>query len=441
MRHFKAFDFCDLELRPLTVFLGENNSGKSSILASIRLLAQTIQGPDQTIPLALSGAFGDFGSYKDIVHGNHRGRPVVLGLAFTGYLPARRSMQSYFEAEFKHRAQTRDTIIRSSELGNFIDGRRVQLVRVSTSKASTGRILLEQIEGRRIVESARATVSRDVRMYNFLPRLLAIYSAQRSRSADVNAARVFIADASGRARAAFDDALRILRSVEYLAAMRRPPERTYVNTGVIGRKIGADGSGWPSVLALESPRRRTVGHAITEWMRDAGIAESVSVAWLTDRHYEIVVTNPATGETENIADVGQGTSQVLPVLVGGSRLQRGDVFIVEEPEIHLHPRAQAALGDFFTGLVQDGVQSIVETHSEYFLLRLQQKVAAGEIEPNQICFYYVRTVGGSKEVAKLVLDETASFRDQLPGGFFPQRVDEARKLAMTRGKRSISNDS
>jgi len=243
-------------------------------------------------------------------------------------------------------------------------------------------------------------------------------------------------DGNRRIRHAFDDALRSLRSVEYLGAMRRAPERTYVNTGVAGRNIGADGAGWPSMLALESPRRRVIGNAITHWTQSAGIADRVTVSWLTDRHYEIVVTNSVTGETENIADVGQGTSQVLPVIVGGSRLRSGDIFIVEEPEIHLHPRAQAALGDFFSELVGAGVQSIVETHSEYLLLRLQQSIASGAIDPASIVFYYVRATPSAKEVDKLTLDSSASFRDQLPGGFFPQRVEEARALARARGTRT-----
>jgi predicted ATPase len=230
--------------------------------------------------------------------------------------------------------------------------------------------------------------------------------------------------------------LRALQSVEYLGAMRRPPERTYVNTGVVGKRIGADGSGWPGILALEGSRARPIGTALVSWLRNAGMADSVSVSWLTDRHYEITVTNPMTAETENIADVGQGTSQVLPVIVGGARLRPGDVYIAEEPEIHLHPRAQAALGDYFVGLIKRRVQALVETHSEYLLLRLQQTIARGDLDPADVVFYYIQSNHGRKEVIQLVLDHNAAFRDQIPGGFFPQRVDEARKLAQARGSRA-----
>jgi hypothetical protein len=431
MKQFKAFDECELELRPLTVFLGENNSGKSSLLAALRLLAQTVQGQDQTIPLALNAALGDFGSFRDVVHGNHRGRPIGLGLSFTDRRP-RADQEYYFDIEFKHRVQTRDTILRRSELGVINEGRYESLLRVNTSR-DAHRPGVEAIDGQRIAEAARGSISRGLRMFNFLPRVIPDLSETSTRSTVVREAQELIEGNYVESRRSYLSALRNLQSIEYLGAMRRAPERTYVNTGVIGRKIGADGSGWPSVLALESPRRRQIGTATTSWMRNAGIAESVSIAWLSDRHYEIVVTNPHTGEKENIADVGQGTSQVLPVIVGGTRLRSDDTFIVEEPEIHLHPRAQASLGDYFCGLVDRGVQCLIETHSEYLLLRLQQKVAAGELDADSIIFYYVTNQAGAKKVISLTLDESASFNDQLPGGFFPQRVGEARKLVAARG--------
>ena len=435
MKQFKAFDSCDLELRPLTVFLGENNSGKSSILAMLRLMAQTIQGQDQTIPLALSATFGDFGSYRDVVHGNHRGRPIRLGFSVVDHGQRGGDQEFYLDTEFKHHVP--DARDHPSVVGNWhVDERERygSLLRVRTS-SDARRPTLEAVSGQRIPEAARGSLSRSLRMFKFVPRVIPDLTASTSRSTDVSSAQELIRKSRSEIRRSFNAAVDTLQSIEYLGAMRLPPERTYVNTGVSGRKIGADGSGWPSVLALESQRSRRVGSALTQWMRAAGIAESVAVSWLTDRHYEIVVTNPGTGETENIADVGQGTSQVMPVIVGGSRLRDHEIFIVEEPEIHLHPRAQAALGDFFVTLVDRNIQCLIETHSEYLLLRLQQKVAAGELDPDSIVFYYVSS-NKSKQVVQLTLDDRASFRDQLPGGFFPQRVEEARKLVKARGTQS-----
>lgn len=177
---------------------------------------------------------------------------------------------------------------------------------------------------------------------------------------------------------------------------------------------------------------------VGSWLKAAGIAADVKVTWLSDRHFEVGIKHPVTGEVENILDVGRGTSQVLPVLIGGYRLRAGDTYLVEEPEIHLHPRAQASLGDFFCELTQRGVQSIVETHSEYLITRLQQHVASGALRPEQVVFYYVSASGGSKRLQSMELSPEATFVGGIPGGFFPQRLEEANRLVQARGKRSAS---
>ncbi|MDQ1501048.1 MAG: hypothetical protein QOI86_4388, partial [Actinomycetota bacterium] len=110
---FKAFHRASVELRPLTILVGENNSGKSSLLAAIRLLAQTVQGSDPTIPLAFNGHFGDFGAFRDVVHGHHRGRPFSIGLtAEASRRPGSRTQEQDFYSfisEFKYRTQRRET--------------------------------------------------------------------------------------------------------------------------------------------------------------------------------------------------------------------------------------------------------------------------------------------------------------------------------------------
>ena len=106
--------------------------------------------------------------------------------------------------------------------------------------------------------------------------------------------------------------------------------------------------------------------------------------------------------------------------------------MIEQPEIHLHPRAQAELGRFFATLYQRSVQSIIETHSEHLILRLQQYVANGEISAADIVFYYVYAKGGRKVVKRLSVDSLGRFVEEWPDGFFPERLEEAKNLARAR---------
>ena len=80
MTNFKAFDQASLGLGSVNILLGPNNSGKSSVIAAPRMLIQTLESYDNGVPLLLNGVMGDFGTFKDIVHGNHRARRIELRL-------------------------------------------------------------------------------------------------------------------------------------------------------------------------------------------------------------------------------------------------------------------------------------------------------------------------------------------------------------------------
>jgi predicted ATPase len=143
-------------------------------------------------------------------------------------------------------------------------------------------------------------------------------------------------------------------------------------------------------------------------------------------------------QPHNICDVGFGCSQVLPVLVGSLNIFVArapaaiPMFIVQEPEIHLHPDAQAALGSFFVSLVQKTGQIFVETHSDTLVLRIARHVAGGQLKPDDVHIFFFSNSKRGKRVQKIRLDARATFQPHWPGGFFPQREREALGLARAR---------
>jgi len=132
--------------------------------------------------------------------------------------------------------------------------------------------------------------------------------------------------------------------------------------------------------------------------------------------------------------VGFGCSQVLPVLTAGLNLFTDEegaderVLIVQEPEIHLHPNAQAALGSFFVNLVQNDGQVFIETHSDNLVLRIARHVALGQLEPGDVSIFYVSD-DADKRVTPIEITADGQFRPEWPGGFFPQRQEESFELA------------
>lgn len=134
-------------------------------------------------------------------------------------------------------------------------------------------------------------------------------------------------------------------------------------------------------------------------------------------------------------DVGIGISQVVPVVVtalhGENRL-----LAIEQPELHLHPKLQAELGDLFieSALGDPGHLVILETHSEHLILRLLRRIretADGELpegrlplKPNDIAVYFIEGSDTSVKATRLRVDEDGEFLDRWPKGFFEERAQE-----------------
>jgi predicted ATPase len=121
----------------------------------------------------------------------------------------------------------------------------------------------------------------------------------------------------------------------------------------------------------------------------------------------------------NIADVGVGVSQTLPVLVALHVAEPGQLVYIEQPETHLHPRAQFALAQILAAAAQRGVRVVVETHSSILLLGVQTLIAEGSLEADKVILHWFqREKDGRTKVCSAELDEAGAFGD------WPEDFDE-----------------
>jgi len=447
LHNFKAFENLDLELRPITLIIGPNNSGKSSILSALRVLVQTLESRDPDVPLLLNGIMGDLGTYKDIVYSNNRRKPIEIGIGVIDSQKAKNSEQLNFlknnsiwdvssendlriNLTFKYRAKRRELILGGCEVK--IDK---QILLKTKYSEDTEKNSIEIIAGNIIPSGQKSVYSKNLRMRNFIPQMVFLFENEKSF------AGLFEKNPTNLLRNmnnAFRVISRCIENIEYLGAMRVPPSRIYTYSGERRNRIGASGENAANILAMDNARvnRKTnrIATYVSTWLSQAKIASSFVVTPTSDSFYEIRIQHPKTKETENLADVGLGNSQILPVLVGGYNLNPGSTYLVEEPEIHLHPKAQAELGSFFLDLYAKGIQSIVETHSEHLILRLQQYVADRKISAKDIQFLYIDADFERKLVKVLELDKDGFFIQDWPGGFFPEKLEEAKNLAKIRSK-------
>jgi len=153
-------------------------------------------------------------------------------------------------------------------------------------------------------------------------------------------------------------------------------------------------------------------HGLGNDLKQLGLTWKVTANPINDTQVELQVgrlPQPARGgahDMVNIADVGFGVSQTLPILVALRAAQPGQVVYLEQPEIHLHPRAQYQLAEILAESAIRGLKVIVETHSNLILLAIQALIAEQKLEPDIVqLHWFTRNKEGMTEISSAVMDD------------------------------------
>lgn len=410
LTRFKAWhDTGKIALRPVTLLLGTNSSGKSSLAQSLLLLKQTVQSPDRTVALNLGGNephdLFDFGEFADVLHQPAQGvRQFGIALGFQAPAAAR-VPAGHLACVYGQNARG-GVVLQSLQLG--AGERRFQVARrganayaVSVDGERTARLKGPEHAPERSVALAAATV------------------------AGLGADGALVEDTSLALR-------RELEAIHYLGPFRRPPTRHTVWHHTTPGTLGSDGARVIEALLAHTSATGAGQNALLQhlahWLQRMGMAEHLSLQQQgRTNHYALLVHRD--GIASNLHDVGVGVAQVLPVLALGYLAAPGSTLILEEPELHLHPLAQAVLGDFFVTLSrQRQVQFLVETHSEHLFRRLQTALARNTVQRNDCALYFVERGEAGASLRELSLDDYGRVLNW-PPHFFGDALGETREQA------------
>lgn len=160
----------------------------------------------------------------------------------------------------------------------------------------------------------------------------------------------------------------------------------------------------------DKDRWRTLSGALNSFGAASGLFTTLGIKGLGGSEggpfqIRIKIEGPAA----NLVDVGYGVSQVLPIVVDLLQGSRGDMFLLQQPEVHLHPRAQAALGTLLTSIVRDTSQRfVVETHSDHLLDRIRMDVRDQSVKADDVMILFFERKGIEVAVHAIELDEAGN---------------------------------
>jgi predicted ATPase len=169
--------------------------------------------------------------------------------------------------------------------------------------------------------------------------------------------------------------------------------------------------------------------ALSEFGSDSGLFEQIEVIQKGKKEsdpFQIGVRSG--GPAFNLVDVGYGVSQALPILV--DLLQRSatdEVFLLQQPEVHLHPRAQAELGSFFARLARKRGRFVIETHSDHLVDRVRMEVRRGKLRPEDVSLLYFERQKHGATIHNLELDKYGGIANP-PEGYRQFFLNEERAL-------------
>lgn len=419
LTNFKTWkDTGEIALKPVTLLLGTNSSGKSSLIQSLLLLKQTVQTPDRSVHLNLGGDEShdlfDFGAFKDVL------RQGVSG-------------PRHFSIAFEFCSRSAQARVRAGEFFCSYGQTSSGAVSIQDWRVQSGS---QQFRSVRRGKGAYSVFVGDEQQPRGKDRGLA-----PERSVALSAEGIALLGLDGSALEDLSLAIRReLENLVYLGPIRRRPERDYIWNRTQPGRVGSDGERAVNILLASAlskdPEESSILPSVSHWLVRMKLADALEVRQLgRSTRYEVVIHSE--GVQANLRDVGIGVSQVLPVLTLAYFAPPGSTIVLEEPEIHLHPLAQSVLAELFVEVSQKRqVQFLVETHSEHLFRRMQTLIAKENLEPGDTAMYFVEREENLAKLRELEIDPSGRIRNW-PPLFFGDVLGETRlqsELAIRRAK-------
>jgi predicted ATPase len=380
-----------IPIKPITLFIGPNSSGKSTVIHALAALSQTAKVQNDTRPLVLDDEFASvhLGRFIEVIHSKNYGDAICLGLKMNEVMirdlkdrqskPAPTDVEIGFE--FKSTTRTQKMFIETghARIGNIEYNIKKRLTKYAIENVSAEKTAVCGMKSGFTFEDRDFFSNRDKNVhFEFWPLVV----GQRSMND-------------------------LLKRTYYLGPFRMPPQRQYPTRGASPTEVGSQGEAAATLLANEAMQSQSRLHInqIARWMDLLGVGKKLDVSRIASSHlFDVNVTLP-DGSAFPLADLGYGLSQVLPVLTQCSFASEGSVLLFEQPELHLHSLAVRPLASVFIDAVKKKNLTIVaETHSLELVGQFQRELRAGNLKLDDFVVYRVSRKDGCTHVKPIEID-------------------------------------
>lgn len=404
--NFRLFDDpVTINFKPITVLIGRNNAGKSSIVKFLLMLQQSL-GLDKSGFLVTQGEKVDLGNFHDLRNKKSQSSDLKFSLSIEGDGSPKGALSTFLSNKKKdpfgeNLIYTVDSIV-SYQKNNSFQGKE---------------------HGISLTLGEEQQLNRATGIYPD-SLFLDFSDAQREEFGEQKTA-----DDISRLNAensCIETLSHYINGISHISPVKKDLPRSFgVNGNMPIKYVGATGEHtlphlFQQHFSDNSLQYKFIHPHIQRIMKIKNISFN-SLGNLS----ECNALNMETKQSVNIANFGFGISQCMPILVQGVMMNPYTSLMIEQPEAQIHPTAQLELGSFFADLWNNRkVGSVIETHSGNILLRLQNCIAKNELKAKDVSVAYFNMNDGRPSVWNLDIDEEGYIDSRLPLEFFGADIVE-----------------
>ena len=456
LNNYKCFlDSGRVEIKPLTVLCGVNSSGKSTILKSLLTLKQTYNNAGNKPSIVLNSDHVKNGTFDDVVY-KREGNYISFTTTHRVKSVSRKEKRGRAEIiTFKNIAKMYPDYDKISELIIAVNYTFLRTERDNTLSRQEYDIKVVYVDGNYL--KSKVTFEHidgndwRITIENFPNKDGALIEQMKLNNATCYFENFIVANLYvGSTKPHTNEVVYIVnnictvsryvgslfQNINYLTPLRVYPQRTYLNENIY-EGIGIGGENTAQFLSEHQEEKmkttlfgpngtkeagQALGTYVNQWMDYFGLGE-----YKLSQNEETVKISVGN---DNIINVGFGVSQTLPIIVTGLTMHAADTLLLEQPEIHLHPRAQMAMGDFLISMVKAQKNVVVETHSDHIINRIVRRIMDGTIDDKDVAIYFVSGSNNGSEINKIEVDMVRGIVNA-PDDFFTQFASELNDIFKT----------